>query len=163
MSTLDSGNTWKSAISEETMHILGFNHNDLISVTGVTLGTAHAHTKLEVMGILQGKIMLTVGNNKEEFAFNPIVIKNLSMAVNISKQFMVENEWDQLHSRNAVRISGRMHKMVSKNEAPRIGVYALEEITIEPDKVTTVQCKHEMAVSPRNHGPLTSKQQRRIN
>ena len=111
---LDSGNLWRSALSWEMAQKMGINKKDLRAVPGYsTIGTAAEEGKLEVLGETIRKVRINLGGGTADITCRPVVIKNLSMPLNISGPFMRRNQIDILHNGEAV-IRGTKVQMNTK-------------------------------------------------
>ena len=88
---IDSGNNvFDNAISEKLLNALGISHNSLQKFP-CSVGTAQTGTSLEVIGQLSHNLTLLLGECPIPLHTRPIVIQNLSMSLNISAHFMLEN------------------------------------------------------------------------
>ncbi len=105
---LDSGNLAWSAISLEFFRELGLAEKDLDAKAAGQVATAKAGDQLEVKGILRRPIRLTIQPDLPAFSFRPIVIDRLNMKCNISGKYMHARGWDQIHSKGAIRVSGKL-------------------------------------------------------
>ena len=85
---VDSGNLCPCAISADFFGKLGFKAHDLKPVLS-PVGTAKKQTSLDVMGRLKFKVCLKFNKcSKTKYYFRPLVIKDLSMDVNLSLSFL---------------------------------------------------------------------------
>ena len=108
MAIPDSGNSWVSAVSKDFYLKLGLELKDIEPMKTTRVGTANEEAHLKVLGKPKQSLFLQVkGLGPEHFPFRPIVVEKLAMDVNISKSFMADHSWDQLHSKNAISINGK--------------------------------------------------------
>ncbi len=70
--------------------------------------TAKKGSSLQVLGRPKRRLRLRLGGMATRFADRPIVIKGLSMSFNISGPFLRKHHIDQLHSKQALRVQGKL-------------------------------------------------------
>ena len=113
---VDSGNTFSNCISLELLKELGLGLSDLTPVKNIkSIGTAKAGTRLPVLGRLKSPIKLRFGGHPTLFKTKPVVIQGLAMPFNISGPFLQQFGIDQIHSQSALKVQGRLVKMIGKN------------------------------------------------
>lgn len=100
---LDSGNLFHSAISLKFLNELGINESS-IERTRRRVGTAKKGSQMKVLGKLKKPLIIQLGNLPTKFKFDPYVIEDLHMPINISGSFMQKYNIDQLHSRNCIKV-----------------------------------------------------------
>ena len=128
---VDGGNVFRSVISEEFYRKLPGVQLRPIEIDSI--GTASESARLKVLGRVHRPLKLTLLGQPFSFKFQPVVLRGLSMEVNISGPFMKRNEWDELHSRNCLRIKGREVPLQSGAKNPvRTSAYALHSLSIPP-------------------------------
>ena len=103
---VNSGNTWRCAISGDLLKRLGLGKSDLRQLPQTKLGTARRGVHLTILGELVRPLKLEVVGAKPQFSFRPIVVDRLAMDVNLSGPWMKHHKWDQIHSSDAIRIGG---------------------------------------------------------
>ena len=121
---IDSGNVVVNAISERfARSIFGENWRDEIEHAGrySEIGTAEEGAALNVLGRTKKPLILRFGGVPKNYMTTPVVIKGLSMDVNISGPFLCEHQIDQLHSQSALRVNGRVVKLVNYLRARNLG------------------------------------------
>ena len=91
LALLDTGNTYRSAISEEFFWLLGFGPQDLRPLR-VSVQTAQAGSTLQVLGEPLEPLWLNFSDIDLFFSFSPVVIRNLAMHVNVSGPFMAKHQ-----------------------------------------------------------------------
>ena len=129
---IDSGNTSYNAINEQlATKLLGKNFQKALVPINKKIGTARKGAVLQVLGRLKRPLTLKLGNLAKQFKTRPIVIRGLASAFNISLPFMSHNKIDQLHSRNALRVYGRLIPLQTYREAQK-RIHQLEPGTIFP-------------------------------
>ena len=147
---VDSGNTFRSAISKEAYLKVGGRLSDLKAPAVKKIGTASSSAKLTVMGELPSPLLLQVGEVDTIFRFNPVVIDGLAMDVNISGPFLKSQKWDHLHSQDALNIQGRRVPLVSAIRQP-------EERRIHFSTPTTVPAACIAVVNLKAEAPTNGK------
>ena len=141
---VDSGNVWRNVISEAFFNRLGFSKRCLRPLPGVKVGTAKANSTLEVLGELTFPLKITLGDHPTKFRFQPVVLRNLAMDVNLCGPFLKEYGIDQIHSRNCLKVQNRFvpvyaaDYMRTRPEATSSGVYVAERRTLPPRSVSVV-------------------------
>ena len=130
---IDSGNVVVNAISADfAQSLYGSNWKNEIENAGKysEIGTAEKGARLDVLGQTKKPIALRFGGVAKTFMTTPIVIRGLSMDVNISGPFLCEHQIDQLHSVGALRVNGRVVKLVNCVRARRLGVRTIKKMNI---------------------------------
>ena len=103
---VDSGNTWRCVISTDFMKKLGIRKEDLTPLRSKGVSTARNGEQMEVLGEVPRPLQLSLGAGDVYLPFNPVVLRDLGMALNISGPFLKNHGLDQLHSKNAIRYRG---------------------------------------------------------
>ena len=112
---LDSGNSTETCISENfAKKVLKIKEEQINSSTLKHVGTAGKGTSLVVLGIAP-KLGLQLGGVPKLFYVRPLIVRDLSMALNLSGPFMVKNKIDQIHSQNCIRVMGKSIPLVRSN------------------------------------------------
>jgi len=102
---LDSGNTWRPAISLQFFDEMGLKmKSDLKSIDTKSIGTAKDNARLRVFGEVKTPMILKTVNPELSLIIRPIVVDGQSMHINISGPWRRSNAWDQIHSTNSIRI-----------------------------------------------------------
>ncbi len=91
---IDSGNLWRSVISEKLASTLGLGKQSIRPITTKTVGTAKAGAALTVLGELKRPLQLRVAQTGQTFPFKPAVVRGLDMSVNISGPWLQRHGWD---------------------------------------------------------------------
>ena len=133
---MDSGNLWRVALSWAMAQKMGLRRKDLRVVQGYEkIGTAANEGQLEVMGETIKKIMINLGGGTRDIPCRPVVIKNLSMPLNVSGPFMKKHRIDLLHTGEAV-LQGKKIQMQTKGgdfgkmaDAHSL-IYTTEDVTV---------------------------------
>ena len=140
----DSGNTFGNLISTELFRKLGGNLEDLKPFPRSRVGTANKCGSLDVRGELKRPLRFTVDNGKDKctFEFPTCVSDRLSMPVNISLPFMVEEQWNQLHAEKMIEIKGiKFPLRIPYHRIPGgLGVYCLRKTKIDSGTLTDLVC-----------------------
>lgn len=131
---IDSGNVVVNAISEKfakelfkgadlSKHVEPLKHYKYI-------GTAEHGAKMKVLGITRETLSLRFGGAPTQFNTRPIVIRGLSMNVNIAGPFLSEHGIDQLHSQGALRVKGKLVKLVTYKASCSTSGKAVQSCTL---------------------------------
>ncbi len=104
---IDSGNLWRSVISEKLASTLGLGKQSIRPITTKTVGTAKAGAALTVLGELKRPLQLRVAQTGQTFPFKPAVVRGLDMSVNISGPWLQRHGWDHIHSRGQLIVGGK--------------------------------------------------------
>ena len=110
---VDSGNTWRTAISESFARKLGINKHHIQPLPNIKVKTAQENGRLDVIG--ETKDVLTFNlptprqigepnNIAASFKCRPAIIRDLGMDLNISGPFLKHFNIDQLHSKNCLQL-----------------------------------------------------------
>jgi hypothetical protein len=128
---VDSGNTWRSLISEKFARTLGIFKKDLQAIPGQPdLNTAKEGAKLEVLGEPKDSLRLTIKHSGISFPFRPVVVQGLSMPLNLSGPFLQTHRIDQLHSRGCLEIRGTLVPLYSRlSAAPSVANVYVQKAT----------------------------------
>ena len=135
---IDSGNlTGKNAISYSLFRKLGFSKNN-IKPTTHPIGTAKLQSSLDVIGRLNSKLIMKLGQST--YFCRPLVINDLSMDFNLSLSFLEKNGIDQLHSSGKLQLrGGELIDLVEYSPEPNpisficpSNVYLKEDIKVSP-------------------------------
>ena len=112
---------------------------------GVQVGTAQASAKLDVLGEVAKPLHIQLGGLESKFKFQPVVIKNLAMDINICGPFLRQHSIDQIHSQNALRIQGQLVQLHSVPqttpvipEATHSCAYLTTDVVVPPYSVMHV-------------------------
>lgn len=147
---IDSGNLWKTIISPSFLRTMGYTRKDLRPVPGLTkLGTAKKGADLRILGQLKHTVLLQFAHHGTSFRLRPVVVEGLSMDMNISGPFLKANRIDQIHTKDSLRIQGKLIPLVSpKTERPRRSRAATllldpaeENLLLPPGTVSTVMTR----------------------
>jgi hypothetical protein len=135
LALIDSGNSWRSAISEDFFLSLGFTEKDITPLKQQSLTTAKEGANLDVLGECKVKMTLTSPGNKSKWAFHPIIFRKLTMDCNLSGSYLMRNKWDHLYSRHALLIQGAEVPLVQAPvpQTTVSAVYTTDASTIIPN------------------------------
>ena len=104
---IDSGNTWRTVISCNFAKQLGLDlEKDLKPLAVDTIGTAKSGETLDIIGEPFNYLTLTFSPLLTKFKVKPVVVRNLSMNINISGPFLRRHHIDQLHSKDCLKVQG---------------------------------------------------------
>lgn len=136
---MDSGNTWRSAISTDFFLKLGYSLNDILPITQSSLNTAKEGDSLTIRGE-SPKLYLKLAQSGTKYVFQPLVIDKLGMPINISGPYMKTHSMDQIHSRNCIRINGKDVPLCHQGnvEAPESFIYALDNTLAKANSFTKI-------------------------
>jgi hypothetical protein len=116
---IDSGNLIANVISEKfATRIFGNDLKPYVqAIEGFQyIGTAEKGAKLSVLGKVIHPLDLKIEGSRVKFKTQPLVLKGLSMDVNISGPFLATHGIDQLHSRGALKIRSQLIKLLNYEE-----------------------------------------------
>ncbi|MEE8566604.1 MAG: reverse transcriptase family protein, partial [Candidatus Bipolaricaulota bacterium] len=131
---LDSGNLVVNAISESFAKIL-YKTQDISDFIAnnkdcARIGTAKQGEKLNVLGMAKKPLNLRFGGTACTFKTRPIIIRGLTMCINICGPFLAKNHIDQIHSKRAIRVKRKLVQLFQRNEMPTLnGIEEAPELT----------------------------------
>ena len=144
---LDSGNVWRSAISQRFFRSLG-SQARLRPIKEKTVGTAGEGSTLKVLGELEDSLPLEVAQLPGgPFRMRPVVIQGLAMDLNISGPWMKAHAWDQIHSQGAVRIRGHLVYLLEEATAAPVVARVAQDQTVPARSMTVISLKPERPFS----------------
>ena len=144
---IDSGNTWRSVISEDFANTLGFSSCNLKPIPITTVGTAKHNSTLHVLGELPTNIFLLFQNCPVKFRCKPAVIRDLAMSINISGPFLKRHNLNQMHSLNCLQYFDYQIPLLSSAPDCRSfehtvsDVYVLTPTTIPPCSIAMLSAE----------------------
>ena len=144
---LDSGNNLPGIVfSENYFHSLGFGPSDLeVHPELDSVATAKKGASLTVVGVASRPLSLCFGGVTKVFRIRPIVVRNLSMPINIGIQFMTENNIDQLHSSQELRVDGRNIPLVDRKgpamKSSSALAFVAKTVELPPNSVSFIDIK----------------------
>ena len=135
---VDSGNLMCNVISEDFLRRLAIPVADLRPVGFAKVGSAKKGAAMEVLGQVPKPLHLRFAGLHKPFPIQPLVLRNLSMPLNISGPYLKRAGIDQLHSKNALSIQGTLVRLEppqrkGKHPAKPLQVYTIEEVTVPPN------------------------------
>ncbi len=113
----DSGNLWRSVISERLAKTLGMGKHHLQPLATKAIGTAKQGADLAVLGELKRALQLKVAQMGQTFSFRPAVVRGLDRAINLSGPWLRHHGWDHLHSRSQLLIGGKTVQLKDQDSA----------------------------------------------
>jgi hypothetical protein len=148
---VDSGNEWRTAISEEFAKAMGFPRASLRPTAEKAVGTAKDGATIRILGEVPEplRFQFEQGPSLGTFIIRPAVLESLSSPVNISGPFLHHHAIDQLHSEGALKVRGGLVPVHAAKEAPTCWVYAKGNVKAAPRTLTWipgVASVHGMAV-----------------
>ena len=158
---VDSGNSVGNAMSWNFAKTIGIRLQDLEEDPHFKqVTTAEQGASLKVMGRPKRKLHLRLGQLATKFTDKPIIIDGLSMAFNLSGPFMRKHHIDQLHSKQAIMVQGKLlpltiaknknnYQELAKVEPTEVPVYVNETTTIPAHAARFVTVRVPAAVSGR--------------
>ena len=129
---VDSGNVYRTVISDEFAFKLGLKADDIQPLARETVHTAKKGGVLEILGETKKALKMQIypeagrGSGEDEkecvsFDIRPVIVKDLGMAINISGPFLKKFNIDQLHSKDALQLpDGRLVKLTQKQAGGEI-------------------------------------------
>ena len=115
---IDSGNTWKSAISEEFADRLGIEKKDLKAIPVQGLKTAAGEEGLQVLGETKHHLYISLDTMTSKLKFKPAVIRGLSMHVNISGPFLKKHHISHFPAHDCLYIKNRKIPLYASLPSP---------------------------------------------
>ena len=100
---LDSGNNYRSLVSHELILNLGIQLEELHE-TDDKIFTAKAKKTLQILGEIPKPLVLRIPEAGFVTEFEPLVVKNLGMEINLSGPFLKKHDITQVHSEGAIYI-----------------------------------------------------------
>ena len=128
---LDTGNLYRSAISEELYRKLPERYRELKPLDKQTCPTANAaDVGMTVLGELKMKIPLQLANCKSEFTIKPVVLRGLSHPFNLGWDYMSKNCIDPIPSELVVKIRGRNYNLFDPEKKRKVGLHLMSAVTV---------------------------------
>ena len=138
---VDSGNLWRSVISDQFAKTLGLGTKHIRPLDQGTVGTAKEGASLRVLGETRQPLSLRIAQTGQTFRFTPAVVKGLSMDVNLSHPWLAVRGWDHLHSEGCLKIDGQKVRLVAHEKAQEGPLAALAYVE-QGDGDRTPQGRH---------------------
>ena len=138
---VDSGNTWRNAISEKFLEEMGLSLEDVQPLPGVSsVKTAGKGQSLEVLGELKSPVRIQLGGHRRTFKDKPAVIRNLEMPLNISGPFLKHHGIDQCHSQDALKVDGKLVPLLGTDTGkPAVSnLYLTRDCVVPPQRMTMI-------------------------
>ena len=125
---IDSGNVIVNAISEKfAIRLFSGKLDENIKPLSYThIGTADQKARMRVLGVTKSPVTLRFGGASVKFYTSPIVIRNLNTDVNISGPFLADHGIDQLHSKGALKVKGKLVRLFTYRAAVQNGATAAD-------------------------------------
>jgi hypothetical protein len=131
-------------MSERLLKKLGMGPKDLQPLSISKIQTAKMGASLEIMGELKQRIYLQLGGCETRFRCRPVVVRGLTHNLNLSGPFLRQNEIDQIHSRDAIKINGhevplltaRGQLAVPRAEVSSAPAYFAKKTILAPNSIT---------------------------
>jgi len=160
---VDSGNVVVNAISEKfALRLFSGNLSDnLAKLDYKHIGTAETGARMTVLGVTKQPVVLRFGGGGVKFLTSPIVIKDLNIDVNISGPFLSENGIDQIHTKGALKVKGKLIRLCTFRASREEGqVAALQAPNARPEQLTQQQGQgqqltKQQSVPPEAKQPVT--------
>ena len=144
---VDSGNLWRTCISEEMLARLGWTKKDLTKLRIGAVGTAKKGSSLKVLGETKVPVKIQFGDQDKKIKCKPVVVRGLTMEMNLSGPFLKQHQIDQLHSRGCLLVHGKEVGLVSQTGEPGSkeegisAIYAMKKTIIPPGRVACLPVK----------------------
>ena len=147
---VDSGNLFRSCISKDFFHRLGYADTDLDkdSTDHNVTTAASGGPGLKVLGQPRQAFVCTVLDEKGKtvtFRIRPVVIENLAMDMNLSGGFLCRSKWDYLVSEGVMLVKGRRVPLTMAKWAQgcQLGAvaYATADMVVEPRSVMQIELR----------------------
>ena len=139
----DTGNTYHCVVSEDLARATGADLNNLKKVPGKDrVGTAGEGEGLEVLGQVRRRLMLKLPHRTRPLYIKPMVIRNLSMDLNLSGPWM-EKHGMKIDPGKKITYDGQDIPFISKSEVRRgagiqhasCALYTVGDIVIPPKTI----------------------------
>ena len=132
---IDSGNTWRSAMSVDAFYALGYGLEDIKPLPQKEVGTALEGASLKVIGEPRRPLRFRVRGCETLFKFIPVLLEGLAMDINISGPWMQAHSWDHLHSKGCLKIQGHLVPLLKKarNTSRRSYAYLAKSLVVPPN------------------------------
>ena len=105
----DSGNLFRTVISEECLYKLGLTRADLKPYGMSHVSTAKKGAALEILGETKRPIKIRLCGSQKCYKIKVVVIKNLAHPINLSGPFFKKNKIDQIHSTSSLSALSLIH------------------------------------------------------
>jgi hypothetical protein len=131
-------------MSKRLLNKLGMGPKDLQPLSISKIQTAKMGASFEITGELKQRIYLQLGGCHTRFRCRPVVVRGLTHYLNLSGQFLRQNEIDQIHSRDAIKINGhevplltaRGRPAVPRKEVSSAPAYFAKKTILAPNSIT---------------------------
>ena len=158
---IDPGNVWSNAISEGFFKTLGFSHHHLRRMkTGAAMSAGNK--AMVILGVPKIALRLTVQPLGTHYKFLPVVVRGLTMDINISRPWMKEKGWEQLCSEDCLRINGKKVALFggAPGEEPILGPrwapQGIDELyRTDPRARASLYVDHQITILPDQRQILT--------
>ena len=140
---VDSGNLYRCVISERFFkQVCGKKKITPLAIKAIKTADK-TEAGLQVLGEPEQSLTLSTIKPKIQFQFKPVIVRNLAMDLNISGPWMKANNWDQIHSKNCLRIQGQSVPLCNSDhiEVPEAELYACQETRIPPRSMKIIKVK----------------------
>lgn len=132
----DSGNLWRSAISQSYLKRLPPKFQNLKKSTLDSITSADKNHSLQVLGETARSLPITLNSGTPDevtYHFKPVVLRDLSHSINLSRQFMKEKCMDLLLSTDEISINGKKFPFLSNPSSDQkniLGVYVDHDVEV---------------------------------
>ena len=127
LALLDSGNSAGNVMSGSFAKKIGLRQRDLEEVHQTYVSTAQKGAKMRVLGRPRQKLHLRFAGSNTRYAIKPLIIDGLSMDLNLSGPFMSKHGFDQLHSKQKLRVQGKEIPLFTYHGDRDENIFALSE------------------------------------
>ena len=143
-------------MSKEFYLSLGGDLKSLRPITANSLATAKKGTYLTILGEPRRPFQLQTDKSATVWAFKPVIIDGLSMDINVSGPFLKKHGWDQIHTRNCLRIQGKLVPLEKGTAATTSSIcYVNTAVRAKADSFTIVQLRAQRVQDGRmDPGPM---------
>jgi hypothetical protein len=94
--------------------------DDLQTLSISKIRTAKMGASLDILGELKTRVQLRLGGCKTRFRCRPVVVRGLTDNLNLSGPFLRQNQIDQLHSRDSLRINRHKVPLLTARGRPAV-------------------------------------------
>lgn len=152
---LDSGNTYANVISSSLCKRLGLTDEDLRATEHQQIGTAKSGVNLRVLGQTKNSIPLRILGINHTFRIKPVIIKNLSMDLNICGPFLHKHGIDQLHAERCIEYKGQkvtFAQLVKEKTSDKTVLYVKEKVIVPPRSICFISLRAADQAAVRGEG-----------
>ena len=150
---IDSGNLVCNAVGLPfAKQILGVDDiKPYIEAVRCRIGTAEKGKSMRIVGIFKKAVDLSFGSGTKPYRTKPLVFASLNSELNICGPFLAKHKIDHLHSRQGLRVQGKLVPLVHRGPRPQElqGVY---QVVAQPPGRAAVSSLGAATTPPKEMG-----------